>query len=258
MCIGHLITGFHSGDPCSFSRNGSITLYITQGIFTTSDLVLVIFIIELIKALLLGFTVGISAALIPGPMMFATIGISLKKGWKTGLYVFSGHALAELGIFLLILLGAVSIIGKSMMSYIAIMGGMVMLLFGVVLMKSAKGAGTTDFAASASKLNLTSGPVSAGILTSVLNPAFVVWWLTAGSAIILQEHMAGMLAVIAFIAGHWIADLGFLVAVSSSFSRGKELISSRTHKRVLYICGGFMTIFGFWFLLNYNGFSAMI
>ncbi|MFA0822544.1 MAG: LysE family translocator [Methanomethylovorans sp.] len=215
-------------------------------------------IIELIKALVLGFTIGISAALIPGPMMFATIGISLKKGWKSGLYVFSGHALVELGIFLLILLGAVSIIGDSMISYIAIIGGLVMFLFGVYIIKSAKDAARTDIISSATKLDMTSGPVSAGILTSILNPTLIIWWLTAGSALILQEYMTGIMAVSAFIVGHWIADAGILVAVSSSFSKGKELISVRTHERVLYICGGFLAIFGLWFLLNYNDFSLMI
>lgn len=215
-------------------------------------------IIELIKAMILGFTVGISAALIPGPMMFATIGISLKKGWKTGFYVFSGHAMVELTVFALILIGTASLIGESVISYMAIIGGTVMFLFGLVIIKSAKRASTMDIAASASKINLPAGPVSAGILTSALNPSFLIWWLTAGSAIILQEYLAGIFAVIAFIVGHWIADLGFLVAVSSSFSKGKELISPRTHERVLYICGVFLAIFGIWFLMNYNSFSTMI
>lgn len=214
--------------------------------------------IELIKALVLGFTVGISAALIPGPMMFATIGISMKKGWKAGFYVFSGHALVEFAIFLLILMGAVSIIDESIISLVAIIGGVVILLFGLVTIKNAKKASRTNITASASRLNTSSGPVSAGILTSALNPTLIIWWLTAGSAIILQEYMAGIFAVITFIIGHWIADLGFLVAVSSSFSKGKEFISQSMHEKVLYICGVFLTIFGLWFLLNYNDLSAMI
>lgn len=215
-------------------------------------------IIELIKALILGFTVGISAALIPGPMMFATIGISMKKGWKTGFYVFGGHALVELAIFMLILAGAASVIGDDIISYVAIIGGVVMLLFGLVTIRNAKEASRTDITASASKLDVSSGPVSTGILTSALNPTLIIWWLTAGSAIILQEYVAGIFAVITFIIGHWIADLGFLVAVSSSFSKGKKLISPRTHERVLYICGVFLTIFGLWFLMNFNDLSAMI
>ncbi|WP_232308780.1 LysE family transporter [Methanosarcina lacustris] len=68
------------------------------------------------------------------------------------------------------------------------------------------------------------------MITSVLNPFFVAWWLTAGSAIILQEYLIGTFAVIAFSIGHWIADLGFLVTVYSSFSRGTEVISQPTNQ----------------------------
>ena len=84
--------------------------------------------IELIKALILGFTVGISAAMIPGPMMFTTVGIALKKGWKTGFFIFSGHALVESMIFVLILVGVATLIGEEMISHMAIFGGLVMLI----------------------------------------------------------------------------------------------------------------------------------
>lgn len=230
--------------------------------------------IELIKALILGFTVGISAAIIPGPMMFATIGASFKNGWRAGSSIFIGHALVELAIFVLVLIGASSFLGKAIISYLAIIGGLVMLLFGLVMIKGAKEASTMDISISASSLNLSSNPlpariitsalnpfsgqVSAGIITSALNPFFVIWWLTAGSSIVLQEYMVGILAVIAFIVGHWIADLGFLVAVSSSFSRGNEMISQRTHEIMVYLCGGFMAIFGLWFMINNSNIAAMI
>lgn len=200
--------------------------------------------------------------------MFATIGASFHKGWRAGPSVFIGHALVELAFFVLILVGASSFLGKSVVSYLAIIGGLMMVVFGLVMIKKAKEASTMDVSISASSLNLSSGPVSsgimtsalnpfsgtvsAGIITSALNPFFVAWWLTAGSAILLQEYLAGIFAVTAFIVGHWIADLGFLVAVSSSFSRGTEVISQSTHKKLVYLCGGFMAFFGLWFMINNN------
>lgn len=200
--------------------------------------------------------------------MFATIGASFHKGWRAGPSVFIGHALVELAFFVLILIGASSFLGKSVISYLAIIGGLMMVVFGLVMIKKAKEASTMDVSISASSLNLSSGPissgiitsalnpfsgaVSAGIITSALNPFFVVWWLTAGSALLLQEYLVGILAVIAFIIGHWIADLGFLVAVSSSFSRGTEVISQPTHEKLVYLCGGFMAFFGLWFMINNN------
>jgi threonine/homoserine/homoserine lactone efflux protein len=244
--------------------------------------------IELLKALVLGFTVGISAALIPGPMMFATIGAALKKGWRVGPSVFIGHALVELAFFMLILLGASSFIENISISFLAKVGGSIMLLFGLVMIKSAKEVTAKDTSISIYSLNLSSdsvpagtitsrfspfsgsagiitsalshfsSPISAGIITSGLDPLFVIWWLTAGSVILFQEYVTGIFAVVSFIIGHWIADLGFLVAVSTSFSRGDKIISKRTHKIVIYLCGVFMMVFSLWFMLNNSNFAAMM
>jgi threonine/homoserine/homoserine lactone efflux protein len=228
--------------------------------------------IELTKALILGFTVGISAAIIPGPMTFAAIGASFKNGWRAGPPIFIGHALTELAIFIIVLVGAASFLGKTTISYLSIIGGLVMLLLGLIMIKKAKDAAimgiSTDnmnFSSNqmparitASKLNPFSGHVCTGIITSALNPFFVVWWLTAGSSIVLQEYIISLAAVIAFILGHWIADLGFLITLSLSFSRGKEMISQRTHQIMVYLCGGFMAVFGLWFMLNNTSIGAMI
>ncbi|UGV41654.1 LysE family transporter [Methanococcoides orientis] len=214
--------------------------------------------IELIKALALGFTIGISAALIPGPMMFATIGISLEKGWRTGPFIFLGHSLVEISIILLIIGGISSFIGRSTIAYMSIVGGIIMILFGLIIFKTAKSVSTMDITGTASKIRISKSPILAGILTSALNPTYVLWWLTAGSAIILQEYLIGTIAIIAFVAGHWLADLSYLVVVSSSTSRGKDFISRRSHTKVLYFCGSFMMIFGIWFIFNYNNLSAML
>ncbi len=236
--------------------------------------------IELTKALILGFTVGISAAIIPGPMMFAAIAASIKNGWRVGPSIFIGHALIELAILVIVLIGASAFLGGTVIAYLAIIGGLIMLLSGLVMIKSAKDASMMDISISASNLNLSagptpvrnvnsalnlksalnffSGPVSAGIITSALNPFLVIWWLTAGSAIVFQEYTIGISAVAAFILGHWIADLGFLVAVSSSFSQGKRVLSQRAHEIMIYLCGGFMSFFGLWFMINNSRIATMI
>ncbi|WP_440953744.1 LysE family transporter [Methanococcoides sp. FTZ1] len=191
-------------------------------------------------------------------MTFATIGISLEKGSRSGGSVFIGHAFVELIIFILILVGISSSISETMLSYLTMIGCLMMLILGMMLIKSAKGDSTMEILESESRMKLSLNPIYAGILTSALNPYFVIWWLAAGTAILLHEYMISVFAVIAFIFGHWIADLGFIVAVASSSSKGKEMISKNTYKRTLYFCGGLLMTCGLWFLINYNNVSAMI
>ncbi|AKB27243.1 Transporter, LysE family [Methanosarcina siciliae C2J] len=208
--------------------------------------------IETFKALLLGFTIGLTGALVPGPMLFATIELSLKKGWLAGPKVVFGHMLVELVLSVLILFGVASLMGSGTISAISVIGGLALVIFGLLTAKDAKAAASAGIPPGTSGLKLSSSPIALGFFTSVSNPYFWIWWLTAGSALVLRAYELGALVSLAYLLGHWTADLSWFTAVSGSFSRGKTLFSGRTHEMVLYVCGGFLVIFGLYFMLNYN------
>ncbi|MHC1755688.1 MAG: LysE family transporter [Methanosarcina sp.] len=208
--------------------------------------------LEISRALLLGFTIGLTGALVPGPMLFATIEVSLKRGWLAGPEVVLGHILVELVLSIIILFGAASFVGSGTISAISFIGGLALMIFGLLTIKDAKAAASSRASPDASGLKLTSNPITLGLITSVSNPYFWVWWLTAGSALVLKARELGILISVAYILGHWTADLSWFTAVSGSFSRGKALLSQKTHRYILYACGIFLIIFGFYFMLNYN------
>jgi len=208
--------------------------------------------LEISKAILLGFTVGLTGALVPGPMLFATIETSLKKGWIAGPEVVLGHMLIELVLCVLILFGAASIVGSGTVSAVSLLGGLALVIFGLLTVKDAKAVSSAGLASGTSSLNLASSPSAAGLITSASNPYFWIWWLTAGSALVLQEYRMGIVTAVAYVIGHWMADLGWFTAISASFSRGKTLLSRSAHEKILYACGIFLVIFGLYFMLNYN------
>jgi threonine/homoserine/homoserine lactone efflux protein len=209
--------------------------------------------IEVLKALLLGFSVGLTGALVPGPMLFATIEISLKKGWPAGPQVVLGHMIVEVVLFVLILLGATSLVDSGIISAIFLIGGLSLMVFGLLTLKDARDvASSAQISMDSSGLKLTSSPSLIGLVTSVSNPYFWIWWLTAGGALVLKEYELGIIISIAYMLGHWIADLSWFTAVSGSFGRGKTLLSLKMHRYILYTCGIFLVIFGLYFMLNYN------
>jgi threonine/homoserine/homoserine lactone efflux protein len=209
--------------------------------------------IEILKALLLGFSIGLTGALVPGPMLFATIETSLKKGWFTGPKVVFGHIIVEVVIYLMILFGAASLVDSSVISAIFLIGGLSLLVFGLLTIKDARAtASSAQVYQGSPGSKLTSNPILIGVVTSVSNPYFWIWWLTAGSALILKEYELGVIFAIAYMLGHWTADLSWFTIVSGSFSRGKNLLSQKVHRYILYTCGIFLAIFGFYFMLNYN------
>ena len=203
--------------------------------------------IEIFDMLLVGFAVGLTGALMPGPMLFATIDSSLKKGWIAGPEVVFGHAILELFIAILIVFGLTSFIGSEAIVFISVVGGFVLIVFGVMTIRGASDASDALHSDGA----IVSNPIAAGFLTSASNPYFWIWWLAAGSALVMRGLEIGLLAVAFFVIGHWIADIGWYSVVSTSFSRGKSLMSSKTYERVLVSCGLFLMAFGACFVIGW-------
>lgn len=196
--------------------------------------------------LLIGFGVGLTGAVVPGPMLFATIEKSFKKGWTAGPKIVLGHALIESVITLLIIVGLNSLINDSVYSIISLVGGFSLVFFGVMTVKSP----VNDPYSYSSSNDILNSPIISGVITSASNPYFWMWWFTAGSALVLHGFEIGILAAVLFVIGHWLADLGWYSAVSTSFSRGKKLISARKHEGIMRMCGIFLILFGTWFVIG--------
>src|SRR5271157_205426 len=86
---------------------------------------------EIASTLALGFLIGLTGALAPGPTLVATINAALAGNWTAGLKVSLGHIVAELVIFLLIILGLASMAGPYT-TVIAAVGGIALVIFGIM------------------------------------------------------------------------------------------------------------------------------
>src|SRR5271169_44692 len=94
--------------------------------------------IEISKALILGFIVGLTGVMVPGPLFFATIEISLKKGWIAGPEVVLGHMLVEFVLIVFISLEVTSLLVKDIIPPISLFGGLVLVVFGILTLKEAR------------------------------------------------------------------------------------------------------------------------
>jgi len=209
--------------------------------------------IEVSKALFLGFTVGLTGAVVPGPLLFATIEATLNKGWIAGPQVVMGHIFVELVFCVFIFLGAASFLGNGTVSAISLIGGLVLIILGLLTIKDAKAVTSPiTYSQNSSGSKLKSSPILLGAVSSVSNPYLWIWWLTASSAIVLREYKLGIIVAMAYILGHWTADISWFTTVSGALSRGNALFSQKKHRYILYPCGAFFIVFGMYFLFNYN------
>ncbi len=194
--------------------------------------------VEILYSLITGIILGYSGALSPGPVLFATVDASLKKGWIAGPLVVLGHMLIEILVAGVIIFGLAGFITSSIIFYIYLAGGATLSLFGFLTLRGSKNAKLEGIN------NNTSNPVFAGLLTSISNPFFWIWWLTIGNNFVLQGLQIGLAGAGAFVLGHWFSDLSWYTLVSTSFSKGKKLMDQKTYRAILTACGVFLILFG--------------
>jgi len=203
--------------------------------------------IDLFGIFFLGLMIGFTGAIAPGPTLIATIHGAVKGGWMVGPRVTLGHALVEVLMVVLVIGGLSVFIGRYSW-VIAIVGGGALVVFGILTIIESRTAGIPVTEPPGS----SRGPVLAGIITSISNPYFWLWWLTVGSALLIGALSGGLSSAAAFIAGHWAADLIWYTIVAASMHKGKFLIAERGYRAILSICGIFLVGFGVFYLVSFR------
>lgn len=200
---------------------------------------------SLVELGILGFVIGLTGALAPGPTLIATIQSAVRHGWMSGPQVTGGHIIAEFFVVLLIATG-VSFLPDGSPVLIAAIGGSALIIFGGMTLRS---AGKASFSVSESGTHMQS-PVIAGLITSISNPYFWIWWFSVGGALLISSLASGFAGMVAFIAGHWLSDLSWFTFVSVSIDKSRTFIKDREYRIVLQVCGALLIIFGIWFIIS--------
>ena len=204
------------------------------------------------------FLVGLSGSLVPGPMLTVTISDSLKKGFIAGPLVVLGHFIAEIALIILIMAGLNWFIGSNTAAFIiGALGGAMLIYLGYSISKSSIHfpdpvvSTSPEEPSNSGYASKTYGSVLGGIITSISNPYFFIWWVTIGFAFMFQGlELAGIFGLLGFLLGHWSADLGWYSTVSFLTSRGSKIMTENHYKIIMKICGIFLGILGIYFILT--------
>jgi threonine/homoserine/homoserine lactone efflux protein len=194
------------------------------------------------------FVIGFSGAVMPGPLLTVNIAESVRKGFVAGPIVVAGHAIAELGVLLLIYFGLTQIVAEPRVFYwIAVIGGAALILMGAVMLwqvarrrvrlelvaNSNNGSGRTMFLAA---------------LVSIASPYWILWWLTVGALLITQSLAYGVLGLVVFYIGHILSDFVWYGLVSFLISRGKRYFNDLAYQTLIAVCGLFLIALGVYFM----------
>jgi threonine/homoserine/homoserine lactone efflux protein len=192
------------------------------------------------------FIIALSGALVPGPLFTITVSESARRGASTGPLLILGHALVEILIIMLILSGLSPFLKHETTRYvISLVGGSMLVLMGIMMLKDLRSV-RLDLSAEAKgkSMNL----VLTGIVGSLANPYWVIWWATIGLGYLVSSMKYGIAGVAVFFLGHISADLAWYSFISYAVAKGKKIMGDRSYKAVLAACAVFLILFGGWFI----------
>ncbi len=223
------------------------------------------------------FVVGLSGAMMPGPLLTVTIGESARRGFAAGPLIVLGHGILEGALVIALALGLAAFLAASVIAkVIAVVGGLFLLYLGWGMFRDARaGRVELSFAANSGapggecggvqregaalvrgELEKQEGmflqkgmhPVLAGILISLSNPYWSLWWATVGLGYITISLKQGSLGLASFFSGHILADLAWYCLVAAMIAGGRRFLKPVVYQGILAACGLFLIGLGGYFI----------
>lgn len=191
--------------------------------------------------------VALSGAMMPGPLLTVTISESSRRGAMAGPILIFGHAVLELALIIALFLGLGPILQNNVFFIIvALVGGIIMLLMGWGMFRSIPSLSLAENVNVDKKNNL----FVAGVLMSLANPYWIVWWATIGIGYLVSAQRFGFVGIFSFYLGHILGDLLWYSAISMAVAKGKKLFTDRAYKGLIAVCAGFLVIFSIYLVVS--------
>ncbi len=199
------------------------------------------------------FLLALSGALMPGPVLTVTVSESARRGAVVGPLMILGHGILELLLVIALLAGLAPYIASAeMFVVISLSGGMILIWMSYTMFRKLPGM-TLDLSSTNEKpRNL----VLAGILLSIANPYWTIWWATIGMGYIVYSITFGFAGIVAFFTGHILADLAWYSIISIGIAKGKRFFTDLVYRRLIAFCASFLLLFAFYFI--YSGIEKLV
>ena len=187
--------------------------------------------------------ISLSGVMAPGPITAMTVSKGTQSPYA-GVFVALGHGIVEVPLIILISYGFGEILKISFIKgIIGLIGGLFLLKMGWGLLRGAKRT-QIEYA----KDNRS--PLMAGMILSLANPYFLLWWVAIGSILIFRSLSFGILGFIAFIILHWSCDLFWCYFLSAISFKGGQFFGKKLQQVLFAICGVFLLFFSAKFIFD--------
>jgi len=192
---------------------------------------------------LIALTIIISAsgALSPGPLTVATVAVSLKRNWKVGVLAALGHMTVEIPyiIILILIYEQIKIFLQNFIVKVLFLTFILIfiLMFAFFIIRESLSKVKIEM-----KIEKIYHPFLIGVIFSILNPYFLLWWVTVGFVlikIIIESGNLLLFFIIMYIAHVWL-DYAWLTGLASVASLSTNFLGSKGHRIIMFCLGIFL------------------
>ncbi len=199
------------------------------------------------------FVIALSGAMMPGPLLTATISESSQRGFLAGPLLVFGHGVLELLLLVALVFGLAPFLQRDdVFAVVAISGGAVLIWMAVGMFRTLP---TLSMSVNPGMQKRCSQIIS-GIIYSIANPYWIIWWATIGFGYVIYSWRFGMAGIAFFFTGHILADLAWYSAVSTAVAKGRHLFTDRLYRGIIATCAVALIFFALYFF--YAGVQKVI
>jgi threonine/homoserine/homoserine lactone efflux protein len=190
--------------------------------------------------------VAFSGALVPGPMLTLVISSVARKGFWTSFFIVVGHAILELIVVISFFLGILKFLDNPLIGkIIGILGGIFLFYIGIdIIVSIFKKKFIIDFKSVLKQRTITGKStiivIFKGILISLMNPYWYIWWISIGAAFILKSVQFNTAGITSFYIGHISADFIWYLFIGFLVNTGRRFFNQKIYNGILIACSIFL------------------
>lgn len=201
--------------------------------------------LALLTIFITSFFIAFSGAMMPGPFMTMTIGESARSGPWVGPKMIAGHAVLEIALLFALFYGLAPLFKNEIFFIaVAIIGGLILIWMAQSMFRSLPTLEIKTETTSNKTMNL----YLAGILMSLANPYWIIWWATIGLGYVLVSKELGFAGIAFFFVGHILGDLVWYSAISVAVGKGRKFFSNKIYRILVGTCAAFLAFFAIWLI----------
>jgi threonine/homoserine/homoserine lactone efflux protein len=200
--------------------------------------------------------VAFSGALAPGPMLTLVVSSVAKKGFWTSFFIVVGHSLLELAVVISFFLGVLKYLENPIIvKIIGMLGGLFLLYLGIdIIISIFRKKYNIDFKSIVKKRTITGKStgivIIKGILISLMNPYWYIWWITIGAAFIIKSVEFNIPGISSFYLGHISADFIWYLFIGFLINTGRKFFNQKIYNGILAACSLFLFYLGIRFIIE--------